>query len=227
MSAPRRIDCGESLNEFVARIESLSDSQRLRVPATAIDEKGNVILTPVILTHATDIDGTPHEIMRADGQTKHYQWPAGHFQRVTGTFTKTTAGGTGYVDIEPGTDDEIILMYGHIICDATPGAVPAAIEVFHSNAAGSSGARHDRILLSDPWGASETYSFPTHPQAAAVATGNMSSHETDLSRLVANGTYLKISWGGMDNGDTCVIHVGFRSLLNVAPVVTATGGTFA
>lgn len=225
MSAPSpgRRDC-ESLNDYIRRLEAAADTHMLRVSDAESDGRGGIVIHPVVI-YAVDDTGTPHELMDASGRMKHYEWPAGDNQLVTGTFTKTVGAGVGYLDITPGADDELILMYGQLIAGGV--AVGwTSVEIFHTGALAGAGARQDRYVLDGGPAAAETWSIPA---LGTAGTGpiNISTHNTDLSNLIADGTWLKTRVAGMAVDEVFTIHYQFRSLLNVAPIATPDGGTWA
>ncbi|MHA2264581.1 MAG: hypothetical protein ACXAEN_19480 [Candidatus Thorarchaeota archaeon] len=56
----------ESLNEYISRLETLQDTQRVRVHPDYIGDKGELLVRPTIV-YATDADGTPHPLVDSDG----------------------------------------------------------------------------------------------------------------------------------------------------------------
>jgi hypothetical protein len=56
----------ESLTEYISRLETLADSQRVRIHPDYIDEHGNLLVKPTIIYGSAD-DGTPHALVSGDG----------------------------------------------------------------------------------------------------------------------------------------------------------------
>ncbi|MHC4891572.1 MAG: hypothetical protein ACYTEO_19130, partial [Planctomycetota bacterium] len=56
----------ESLNEYITRLETLADGQRVRIHPDYIDDRGSLLVKPTII-YATDKDGTPHALVSTDG----------------------------------------------------------------------------------------------------------------------------------------------------------------
>lgn len=118
---------GESLNEYITRLETLSDSTRLRVPASYIDDDGNIIVQPVII-YGVDDTGTPAELV--DSSTallRSGSWPGGVLRVHEGVLAKTVNNADGIVHIRPAASDEVVLLCGSM----TPGTARATGDPGH------------------------------------------------------------------------------------------------
>lgn len=147
--------------------------------------------------------------------------------RVVGTFTKTVADGTGYVDVSlPTDDDEVTIMYGVV----TAGAVKAGAgvcSVVIGDVIGGAGHGLNGLAVVAALAAGQNCRFPM--LGIAPATDVLSDKPSKESMLLTGTDVLMASLGTMAFGTSETFHftARFRSKTGKALVVTATGGTWA
>ena len=211
----------ESLDEYVARLEGASDTQRLKVPASHSDRAGNPIAF-VVLNYGVDTDGTPHELVDTSGYPiLQSTWPGGSTVSVDGTFTKSGAG-TGRVIVTPAPGDELIAMFGRMTWGAKAGA--GTVYILMEDTSGNDLIWYSRTQNA---GANENLSFfgLSNPQDSADDKGGVDIGP--LGALVTSTEQFTFEVGNMANTEAFTVRARFRSKLGSTPTITAAGGAWA
>jgi len=234
----------EPLNEFILRLESFADSQRLRVKKEFIDDEGNILLQPVI-PYFVDSGGTPHEPVDTAGLLRNNPHAVGSagVRYIATTFTKDAVGTTGSVVVTPSGSDILHFLYGIIVI----GGVRAggADQLYAGITGGNDSSDMVQVHLDDAGAnVNEIYYLPLStsqlghdlPQAVTgaggaqsmmIARGTISTEDSGTASpplLAAN--YL-VELQGMANTETYILALYFLSATNTAMTVTAVGGAIA
>lgn len=214
---------GESLQEYIARLEALQDMQRLRVPRRYRDNEGNVI-AHVVHIYGVDADGTPHPLVDTSGNfpvdpsaSLVAAWTGGTARELTGTFT-SNATANGIIDISPATLDEVILQRGYLNWASHASAGEGRIEIQNS-------AAETEIQYCSLSGTGGNVTFPRG--FTSTTTSKLGDSTSTESRLLGSGQILQVRKNTMVSGETFTFRMTYRSLYNAAVVVTPTGGTWA
>lgn len=210
----------EVLKSYIARLELLTGTERIKVPIDQNDELGNPIL-PMRGVYLVDDVGGLHESVDISGNRIVRSWPDGSVVDVTGTFTKTVGPGAGSIVINPAEGDEMIIMYGRVTIGPVQagGAEILTIAILDST-----------VSVMIPFAATvainDFFHFPTAFADATVAVGNAIGTPTIHQLMITPGHNLQIALVGMAAAELFSVTFAFRSLLGTVPTVAAVGGTF-
>jgi len=109
----------ESLAQLITRLETFTDTERIRIPKGLVDKKGNILL-PVVGIYGLDTTGGTHELVNTTGYLKVAggdvatspvpTFPGGTLLSTQYSFTNDGANsGNHSIKIEPATDCPMFL----------------------------------------------------------------------------------------------------------------------
>ena len=210
----------EVFKSYIARLELLTGTERIKVPIDQNDELGNPLL-PMRGIYLVDDVGGLHESANTAGNRVVKSWSDGSVVDITGTFTKTGGGGSGSIIITPAVGDEMIVMYGRVTIGAVQagGAEALTISILDSFLS-------EMIPFSVTVAVNEFFHFPTAFADAAVAVNNAIGTPTIHQLMITPGHAFQIALVGMAAAEQFAVTFAFRSLLGTVPTVAPVGGTF-
>lgn len=235
---------GESLAQYISRLEALTGSERVRVPKQFIDKHGNVILPPSAI-YLVDNEGTLHESATTAGNftSTPYGIAAGGIHRASGTYTKNATGTVGGVFVTPAADDILYFMYGYVLIGAAKaGAGILTCGINADVGLGAPTAEWVQVHLRDgAVNADEIFYFPvigTAGTAPLAVSGPPilltcmipgANYITDIgaTTLIASQPAYHVDLTVMANTEVFYFALHFFSLNNTAPTLTAYEGAIS
>ena len=219
----------ESLTDYVQRIETLGDTERIRVHPDYIDEEAGVLLVKPVLIYGVDDTGTPQDIVDStSGYLKAGTRPEGTPITVTGTFTKTGGAGTGQTVIWPAASDNVFFLGGRVLTGGTK-ATAGQFDVI----LGDLSADFGFLALDDSASTDIVLSLPSLGEVADAGNNIMDSAiypipmQSNAAGAGVGYSSLNVRCASMANAETYEVYLCFLSRDNTALQTTPSGGTFA
>lgn len=231
---------GESYTNFFTRLESLTDTARIRVPEEYIDEYGNIFLPPHAM-YLIDTTGGIHEPVDTSGNLRtsaYTMGPGGHLYSASGTYTKGATGTTGAITVYAAASDIAYFLYGYVqiggakatagtlICGLTCNAVNTTdLVVCHLK---DTGANASEIFYINGLGEAATGVTKVGGTTGALLQNMIpgSDHCTAITgtSVIANtrAKYI-VELTDMANTETFAAHLVFLSTTNQSPTTEAQG----